>query len=212
MVIDLGGGPNGDRIGFRYWKNPGAFAEYHSPGGLGKFLGWFTNTLQSAGSYSGIESIVVAAAEVKNPRIALAKAIRRLFWRIAIFYILLIFVVGLLVPYNDPSLLQSTGTAASSPFVLAFTRAGVSGLPHVINAAVLTSAFSAGSSLMYSVSRMLYGLALRGYAPKFVAITTKKGLPVVSLSIVTCFYGLSFMSLSSGASTVLNWLSNLNAL
>jgi amino acid transporter len=212
IVIDLGGGPTHDRIGFRYYKDPGAFAPYHTEGSLGYFLGFFTNLLQSAGSFSGIESIVVAAAEVKNPRIALAKAVRRLFWRIAIFYVLLIFVVGLLVPYNDPQLLQSTGTAASSPFVLAFTRAGVKGLPHVINAIVLSSAVSAGSSLMYSVSRMFYGMALRGYAPRIVAKTTKKGLPIVSLSIVTLFYAFAFMSLSKGASTVLNWLSNLNAL
>ncbi|OCF42838.1 hypothetical protein I317_03315 [Kwoniella heveanensis CBS 569] len=212
IVVDLGGGPNGDRIGFRYWKDPGAFAEYHSKGDLGKFLGFFTNLLQAAGSFAGIESIAVAAAEVKNPRVALSKAIRRLFWRIAIFYILLIFVVGLLVPYNDPSLLQSTGTAASSPFVLAFSRAGISALPSIINAAVLTSAFSAGSSLMYSVSRMVYGLSLRGYAPRILAKTTKDGLPIVALSFVTLFYGLSFMSLNKGASTVLNWFSNLNAL
>ncbi|WWC96603.1 hypothetical protein V866_003472 [Kwoniella sp. B9012] len=212
IVVDLGGGPNHDRIGFRYWKDPGAFAEYHFAGDLGKFLGFFTNLLQAAGSFAGIESIAVAAAEVKNPRVALTKAIKRLFWRITIFYILLIFVVGLLVPYNDSSLLQSTGTAASSPFVIAFQRAGIKALPSIINAAVLTSAFSAGSSLMYSVSRMLYGLSLRGYAPRILARTTKKGLPIVSLSFVTLFYALSFMTLSKGASTVLNWLSNLNAL
>ncbi|KAK6907834.1 hypothetical protein I203_101835 [Kwoniella mangroviensis CBS 8507] len=212
IVVDLGGGPNHDRIGFRYWKDPGAFAEYHFAGDLGKFLGFFTNLLQAAGSFAGIESIAVAAAEVKNSRVALTKAIKRLFWRITIFYILLIFVVGLLVPYNDSSLLQSTGTAASSPFVIAFQRAGIKALPSIINAAVLTSAFSAGSSLMYSVSRMLYGLSLRGYAPSILAKTTKKGLPIVSLSFVTLFYGLSFMTLSKGASTLLNWLSNLNAL
>ncbi|OCF75472.1 hypothetical protein I204_04328 [Kwoniella mangroviensis CBS 8886] len=212
IVVDLGGGPNHNRIGFRYWKDPGAFAEYHFAGDLGKFLGFFTNLLQAAGSFAGIESIAVAAAEVKNPPVALTKAIKRLFWRITIFYILLIFVVGLLVPYNDSSLSQSTGTAASSPFVIAFQRAGVKALPSIINAAVLTSAFSAGSSLMYSVSRMLYGLSLRGYAPRILAKTTKKGLPIVPLSFVTLFYGLSFMTLSKGASTVLNWLSNLNAL
>ncbi|RSH95100.1 hypothetical protein EHS25_000186 [Saitozyma podzolica] len=212
IVLDLGGGPNHDRIGFRYWKDPGAFAPYHEDSGFGYFLGFFTNLLQAAGSFAGIESIAFTAAEVKNPRVALSKAIRRLFWRIAIFYVVLVFVVGLLVPYNDPNLLQSTGTAASSPFVIAFNRAGVKVLPSIINAAILTSAFSAGSSLMYSVSRMLYGLALRGFAPRFVAKTTKQGLPVVALSIVACFFGLSFMSLGDGASTVLNWLSNLNAL
>ncbi|RSH80779.1 hypothetical protein EHS25_007115 [Saitozyma podzolica] len=202
IVVDLGGGPNHDRIGFRYWKDPGPFAPYHTTGSLGSFLGWFTDLLQAAGSYTGIESISMAAAE----------AIKRLFWRILLFYILAVFVVGLLVPYTDPSLLQSTGTAASSPFVTAFNRAGIKALPSIINAAILTSAFSAGSSLMYSASRMLYGLSLRGYAPRILAKTTSRGLPIVSLSIVTLFFALSFMSLSSGSETVLNWLSNFNAL
>lgn len=210
--MDLGGGPNHDRIGFRYWKDPGPFAPYHTTGSLGSFLGWFTDLLQAAGSFAGIESISMAAAEVKNPRIALSKAIKRLFWRILLFYVLAVFVVGLLVPYTDPSLLQSTGTAASSPFVIAFNRAGIKALPSIINAAILTSAFSAGSSLMYSASRMLYGLSLRGYAPRILARTTSRGLPIVSLSIVTLFFALSFMSLSSGSETVLNWLSNFNAL
>ncbi|WVO14408.1 hypothetical protein L204_102041 [Cryptococcus depauperatus] len=212
LVIDLGGGPNHERIGFQYWKNPGAFAEYHDKGSLGHFLGFFASLLQAAGSYSGIESIAAAAAEVKNPRVALTKAIKRLFWRIAIFYILLIFMVGLLVPHDDPSLLQSTGTAASSPFVIALTRVNIKVLPSIINAAILTSAFSAGSSFQYSVSRMLYGLSLRGYAPKIFATTTKKGLPIVSLTFVSLFYSFSFMTLSKGAATILNWLSNLNAL
>lgn len=211
-MIDLGGAPNHDRIGFRYWKDPGPFAPYHGSGDLGKFLGWFTDLLQAAGSYAGIESIVVAAAEVKNPRVALTKAIQRLFWRILIFYVLLIFVVGLIVRYDDPSLLQSTGTAASSPFVIAMERAGIKVLPSIVNAAILTSAFSAGSSLMYSASRMVYGMALRGFAPRVLAKTTKRGLPIVALAFVTMFYALAFMSLNDGASTVLNWLSNLNAL
>lgn len=156
--------------------------------------------------------VIVAAAEVKNPRVALKKAVKRLFWRIVIFYILLIFLVSLVVRYDDPELLQSTGTAASSPFVLAMKRAGIQGLPHLVNAMITMSAFSSGSSLMYSASRMLYGMALRGYAPRILARTTRKGLPYVALIIPTAFCALAYMSLGKGASTVFNWLSNLTAL
>lgn len=212
LVIDLGGAPNKDRIGFRYWKDPGPFAPYYGHSNLGYFLGWFTDLVQAAGSYMGIEMVIVAAAEVRNPRVALKKAVKRLFWRIVIFYILLIFLVSLIVRYDDPELLQSKGTAASSPFVLAMKRAGIKGLPHFVNACVLLSAFSSGSSLMYSASRMLYGMALRGYAPRFFAHTTRRGLPLYALMFVTCFYPLAYMSLSSGASTVFNWFSNLTAL
>ncbi|ORY25322.1 amino acid permease/ SLC12A domain-containing protein [Naematelia encephala] len=213
LVVDLGGGPNGDRIGFRYWKHPGAFAEYHTTGSTGKFLGWFTDLLQAAYSYLGMEQIAVAAAEVKNPRIAVAKACRRIFYRIALFYIIGILIIGMLVPSDSQDLLQSTGTtAASSPFVLAFNLAGIKVLPSIINAGVLTSAFSAANSGLYGSSRMLYGLALRGQAPRIFARTTSKGLPIFSLMLVTVFMALSYMALGSGAQTALNWLSNLTSL
>ncbi|KAL7423301.1 hypothetical protein Q5752_002602 [Cryptotrichosporon argae] len=213
LVIDLGGGPDHDRIGFRYWKDPGPFVEYGGfTGGTGKFLGWFTDLLTAAYSYSGMEQIAVAAGEVKNPRISVAKAVRRIFYRIATFYIIGILIVGMLVPSDNTSILQSTGNAASSPFVVAFQLAGVKVLPHIINAGVLTSAFSAANSGLYGTSRMLYGMALRGHAPRFFAKTTRKGLPLPALVFATAFIALSYMALSSGASTALNWLSNLTTL
>ncbi|KAK7040056.1 amino acid permease/ SLC12A domain-containing protein [Favolaschia claudopus] len=212
LVIDLGGGPNHDRIGFRYWQNPGAFAPYLVAGNTGKFLGWFQTLLQAAFSYVGMESLAMTAAEVQNPRHSLAKAVRRVFYRILMFYVLGILVVGMLVPSNDDKLLQDTGTAASSPFVLAMTRAGVKTLPSVINAGVLSSAFSAGNSGLYSASRQIYGLALRGQAPRIFAKTTKGGLPIAALAFSSMWILLSYMALSSGASTVLNWLSNLTSI
>ncbi|KAJ7185208.1 amino acid permease/ SLC12A domain-containing protein [Mycena filopes] len=212
LVIDLGGGPGHDRLGFRYWKDPGAFAAYLIPGRTGNFLGWFQTLLQAAYSYTGMESLAMTAAEVQNPRRALAKAVRRVFYRILMFYVFGILVVGMLVPSNDKNMLQSTGTAASSPFVLAMTRVGIKSLPSLINAGVLTSAFSAGNSALYGSSRQIYGLALRGQAPRVLAKATKGGLPIVSLSFSAVWILLSYMALSDGASTVLNWLSNLTSI
>lgn len=87
----------------------------------------------------------------------------------------------MLVPYNDPDLLHATGNAAQSPYVIAITRAGIKGLPSVINAAVLTSALSAGNSFLFCSSRILYGLALRGQAPRIFARCTKDGLPYAAI-------------------------------
>jgi len=93
----------------------------------------------------------------------------------------------MLVAYDDPDLLRTTGTAAQSPFVIAITRAGISGLPHVINACVFTSAFSASNSFLFCGSRVLYGLALRGQAPKIFVKCTKSGLPLIAvLFCVSC--------------------------
>lgn len=130
-------------------------------------------------------------------------------YRIMIFYILAILIIGMLVPYNDPHLLSNTGTAASSPFVLAFERAGIQVLPSIINAVILTSAFSAGSSGLYSHSRILYGLALRGQAPKIFARCDKRGIPYVALGINVAFLAFSFLGVSAGASTALTWLVNV---
>ena len=175
-------------------------------------MGWFTDLLQAAYSFLGMEAIAIAAGEVKNPRVSVAKAVKRIFIRILLFYVLGILVIGMLVPSNDPNILQSTGTAASSPFVIAFNRAGIKILPSIINAGVLTSAFSAGNSGMYGGSRILYGLALRGQAPKFFAKTTRNGLPITALIGFACFTPLAYMALGSGAETALNWLSNLTSL
>lgn len=56
-------------------------------------------------------------------------------------------------------------------------------LPHIINAAVFTSAFSAGNSFLFCGSRILYGLALRGQAPKFLTRCTKNGLPIAAVMV-----------------------------
>lgn len=90
-------------------------------------------------------------------------------------------MIGMLVAYNDERLLRNDGNAHASPFVIAIDNAGVKGLPHVINAAVFTSAFSAGNSFLYCASRILYGLALRGQAPKIFTYCTKSGLPIAAV-------------------------------
>ncbi|KAF9525951.1 general amino acid permease 1 [Crepidotus variabilis] len=213
LVIDLGGTPNHDRIGFRYWKNPGAIAPLGlepKHRNLDKFLAIVSVLVQAAFSFQGMELVVIAASETESPRRNIAKAVRRVFYRILVFYILGILMIGMLVAYNDDELLKSTGTAAQSPFVIAINRAGIKVLPHIINAAVFTSAFSAGNSFLFCSSRVLYGLALRGQAPKYLTYCTKKGLPLYAVFTCSVFSLLSFMSCSSGANMVFTWFVNLS--
>jgi amino acid transporter len=103
------------------------------------------------------------------------------FWRIIIFYILGILITGMLVPYDDPELLDGASTAIQSPYVIAIRRAGIHTLPSIINAAIFTSAFSAGNSYLFCSSRILYGLSIRGQAPRIFSYCTKNGLPIVSV-------------------------------
>ncbi|KAH7883763.1 amino acid permease [Phlebopus sp. FC_14] len=212
IVLDLGGGPNHDRIGFRYWKNPGPFVQYKDiSGAKGRFLGWWAVMTQAAFSFIGTEIVAIAAGEAKNPRRNLPKAIRRVYIRILLFYIGGTFVIGLLVPSNNSSLQLESGTAAS-PFVIAIQTAGIKSLPSIINACLLSSAWSASSSDIYTSSRALYGLAASGNAPKIFLKTSKTGLPYVSVLFCSLFTLLAFMAVSSGAGNVFTWLSNMTAI
>jgi amino acid transporter len=83
-------------------------------------------------------------------------------------------------------------------------------LPHIINGAVFTSAFSAGNSFLFCSSRVLYGLALRGQAPRFLTYCTKNGLPLFAVLVSSAFSWLAFMNVSNGGATVFNWFVNLS--
>ena len=88
LVIDLGGAPGQGRLGFTYWKNPGAMKENVATGGWGRVLGFWAVLVNAAFSYGGVEMVAVAAGEAENPRYNIPKAVRRVFWRILFFYVL----------------------------------------------------------------------------------------------------------------------------
>ncbi|TFY77700.1 hypothetical protein EWM64_g6312 [Hericium alpestre] len=213
LVIDLGGGPDHQRRGFQYWKNPGPVAGaglVPSRPSLDKFLGILSVLVQAAFSFQGMELVAIAASETENPRRNIAKAVRRVFYRIIIFYILGILITGMLVPYDDPALLNGSGTASESPYVIAMRRAGIKVLPSIVNAGIFTSAFSAGNSFLFCASRILYGLAVRGQAPKVFAYCTKNGLPIVAVLFSCAFSLLAFMNVSNSAANVFNWFVSLS--
>ena len=178
FIIDLGGGPTRDRLGFRYWKNPGAMKAYKGTGTTGRFLGFFSTLVNAAFSYGGVEMVAVAAGEAENPRHNIPKAVRRVFWRILFFYVLGSLAIGVLLPYNEPRLLQAIEDGepggAASPWVIAVYRAGVPVLPSIINAVILTSATSSGNAFLYTGSRYLYALAQNGQAPRFLLRCSKR--------------------------------------
>ena len=75
IVLDLGGGPNHDRLGFRYWKHPGPFNQFNDiAGAKGRFLGWWAVMTQAAFSFIGTEIVAIAGGEARNPRRNIPKA------------------------------------------------------------------------------------------------------------------------------------------
>lgn len=213
IILDAGGGPDHDAIGFRYWRNPGPFVQHLGiEGSLGRFLGFWSVLVQAAFSYIGTEITAITAGEAKNPKKSLPSAIKGVAVRILFFYVFGTFIIGLLVPSNDPRLNIQSHDAASSPFVIAIERSGIKSLPSIINAALLSSAWSAASSDMYSSSRALYGLSLAGNAPKVFRKTTSWGLPWVCLMVSFLIGFLAYMSVGVGsAGEVFGWLANMTS-
>ncbi|WP_051507423.1 amino acid permease [Saccharibacillus sacchari] len=179
-------------------------------GGFFAFLGVF---MAAGFSFQGTELIGVAAGESENPKRNVPRAIKQVFWRILIFYILAIFVIGLLIPYTDPNLLSSDlDQIGTSPFTLVFERAGFAFAAAVMNAIILTSVLSAGNSGMYASTRMLYALAVEGKAPKFLAKLTRGGVPINALIVTAAVGMLAFLASFFGDGVVYTWLLNTSGM
>jgi amino acid transporter len=160
-------------------------------------------------SFAGVESIAMAAAETKNPRQNIPKACKRVFARVSLFYIATVLIVGMLVSSDDERLQDESGTAAQSPFVIAASAAGIKAIPSIVNAVVITSAWSSSNQALLAGTRVLYSLALKKQAPAIFLRTTAWGVPYMCVLLQTLFMFLAFMSLSSSALTIFYYMVDL---
>ncbi|GAO18374.1 hypothetical protein UVI_02009850 [Ustilaginoidea virens] len=211
LVIDLGGVPGTPPVYFRHWRDPGPFVEYIAAGGWGRFLGYWSVMTGAVFSFAGVESIAMAGAETRNPRKAIPAACKNVFIRIILFYMLAIVIVGMLVRSDDERLQRGGGTTTQSPFVIAASAAGLPAVPSIVNAVVITSAWSSSNQSLLAGTRVLYGLAVKRQAPSIFLRTTSWGVPYVCVLLFIAFSFLSFMTLSSSAITVFWWLVRLTS-
>jgi amino acid transporter len=213
FIVMLGGNPLHDRFGFRFWYEPGAFTELYHSGDLGRFLGFLQCLIQASFTIAGPDYVSMAAGEAENPRVVMPRAFNAVFYRLTTFFVLGSLAVGILVPHNDEEMKTafSTGApgAAASPYVVAMNRLQIRVLPDIVNAMVLTAAFSAGNSYVYCASRSLYGLALEGKAPALFTRCNGKGVPIYCVLTVLAIALLAFLQVSNSAAVVLQWFVNL---
>lgn len=209
IVITTGGGPDHKSIGFEYWKDPGPFSEYITTGNLGKFAGFWKALTGVVYSFAGVQTVPNLAAEVKNPRRTVFTACKRVFYRVTILMMTTVLCLTLIVRSDDPAIVNSTGNAKSSPFVIAIQNAQIRVLPHIINAGVLTSAFSAANMSLVAGSRTLFALAVKHQAPQIFLKTNKQGLPYVGTIFVALFMPLAYMNVSTNAANIFNWFQSL---
>ncbi|PNS14567.1 Proline-specific permease [Sphaceloma murrayae] len=214
FFVMVGVNPLGDRFGFRYWRDPGSFkALPGQTGSLGRFMGFLQCLIQASFAIAGPDYVSMAAGEAENPRVVLPRAYKAVFYRLTTFFVLGSMAVGILVPYDDPTLTaafeNSAPGAAASPYVVSMIRLRIPILPDIVNAMVLTSALSAGNSYAYCASRSLYGLALEGKAPKFLRKCTKNGVPIYCVVVVLIIALLAFLQVGEESAVVLQWFVSL---
>ena len=136
IVLFFGGGPQQHGVmGFHYWNSPGATNTWLAGGDRGRFIAFLEVLILSSFPFLFSPELVVATGgEMKNPRRNLPKAGRSMFVRLMFFYVLSIIAIGIICPYNDPELVDSSGGAKTSAFVVGVVNAGITAVPSIINA------------------------------------------------------------------------------
>lgn len=213
FITMVGGNPDHHAFGFTNWKHSPVMLEYVTTGALGRFEGWLYCLINASYMIAGPEYLSMAAGETINPRKVLPGAFKGVFFRLTTFFIGGTLCVGILCNASDPLLINAISDglpgAGASPYTIAMHNMGIKVLPSVLNAALLTSCFSAGNSYTFCSSRTLYGLATQGRAPKIFTYCSKNGVPIFCVALSLCWGALGFLQLNENANTVLNWIINL---
>ncbi|KFH47254.1 General amino-acid permease-like protein [Hapsidospora chrysogenum ATCC 11550] len=206
IVLNCGGTPERGYIGGEYWYKPGAFNN--------GFKGVCNTFVTAAFSFTGTELVGLAAAETANPRKSLPTAIKQVFWRITIFYVVALSLVGLLVPYDDRRLIGGTSDAdaKASPFVIAIEEAGIQVLPSVMNTVILIAVLSVGNSAVFGSSRTLAALANLNQAPKILGYIDRRGRPLVAIGFAAVIGLLAYLADHPSQNDILDWLLAISGL
>lgn len=200
MVLGLFGYP---AVGLKNWTIDGG--PFH-----GGWAAIFSAFIVAGFSFQGTELIGIAAGESTNPRENIPKAIKQVFWRILLFFVLSIMVISLLIPFTSP-FLENTNVQMS-PFTLVFKELGITFAASLMNAVILTAILSAGNSGMYASTRMLWFLGKEGHVPHIFAKVNKRGVPIYALGLTTLIAMLAFLSSFFGNGVVYFWLLNASSL
>ena len=206
IVLTVGGGPNHEYLGGKYWHDPGSFAN--------GFKGVCSVFVTAAFAFGGTELVGLAAAETANPRKTIPRATKQVFWRITIFYVVSLSLIGCLVPYTNKRLLNGSShyDATASPFVIAIEDAGIKVLPSIFNAVILCAVLSVGNSSVYAASRTLCALAECGQAPKIFAYIDRKGRPLSAIALSMLLGFIAYINCAKVGGQVFSWLLALSGL
>ncbi|SCU91623.1 LAFA_0F04852g1_1 [Lachancea sp. 'fantastica'] len=203
IVLICGGGPQSEGyIGAKYWHNPGSFAKP-------VFKGLCNTFVSAAFSFGGAELVVLTACESRKIE-SVSRAAKGTFWRIAIFYITTVVVIGCLVPYTDKRLLggENDEDLSASPFVIALSGQGSMGVKasDFMNTVILIAVLSVCNSCVYAASRVIQALGASGQIPRICGYIDQSGRPLVGIAICGVFGLLGFLVASDKQDEVFTWL------
>ncbi|SCU97249.1 LAFA_0G10550g1_1 [Lachancea sp. 'fantastica'] len=217
FIAMLGGNPKKDRFGFRYFSEA-PFKQYFptdhkGTASSGYFQAFLACLIQASFTIAGPDYVSMIAGETKLPRKVLPVAFKHVFNRLTVLFLGSSLCVGILCSANNPDLTAAINEArpgaGASPYVIAMKNLGIRALPDLVNATLITAAFSAGNAYTFCSSRILHGMALDGSAPAAFKKCNKHGVPINAV-IVSLLWGLlSLLQLNSNSAVVLNWLINL---
>ncbi|KAL4756355.1 amino acid permease/ SLC12A domain-containing protein [Aspergillus foveolatus] len=185
---------------FHYWKTPGAFNN--------GIKGVCKAVLQAAFSCPSAGWVAITAGEMKDPRRTVKRSTNPLFWRMFLFYIVNIWLVGMCVPYNHPNL--TTSSTLSSPFIIAIRDGGSPTFAHIINGLVFVTVLSCSMTSYYVASRSFSHMADIGIIHSWFGKKDAAGRPWFALVMSGLLGGgLTYLNLNNTSTQVYNWFSNL---
>ena len=155
-------------------------------------------------AFVGAEIVTIAAAESNEPEEGVARATNAVIYRVLLFYVVAVFFVACIVPWNTPF----TEDVVKSPFTLAFERIGIPGSGTLMNFVVLTAVLSVLNSSLYTTSRMLFALTRHNDAPQFFLNTTARGVPIWAILAGTSVGYVSVVIYYFAPASVFTWLIN----
>ncbi|KAE8374232.1 amino acid permease/ SLC12A domain-containing protein [Aspergillus bertholletiae] len=226
LILTLGGGPDHDRRGFRYWKSPGAFAGYCTA--IGR-LRAICRTMPSATfAYLGSELIGISILQTKDTRKTAIHATKLTFYRILVINIVAIIFIGMLVPFDAKELEfarvktnsrlyvrtavsgdKVPSTASAAAFVAAVQIASIAVVPHILNACFLLFILSAANYSLHMATRTLYGLSLSRNAFAFLSRLDRRGTPIYTLLVCSAVASLAYLNIQEDSKCLFNHFVNL---
>ncbi|EGW31540.1 general amino acid permease [Spathaspora passalidarum NRRL Y-27907] len=218
IVIVTGGVPGQPYIGAKNWHPPeGGLFNDRQP-----FKQMCYIISNASFAYAGSEIFALASVESATPRKSINRARLQIFYRVMLFYIFSMVMIGFLIPYTSPKLLGSGSKAAiynadanASPFVIAVKNAGIKALPSIMNVVIIITVLSVGNASVYGSSRVMCALGSLRQGPRWLSYIDRKGRPMAALLVQFAFGLLAYLVCIPGTNAtfqVFEWMLSLSGL